>query len=247
MWPSRNRQRASLTVRWPKRQLRSRAHRSHSERIDEKFLLALRKRRPALQFGEVVGAGHIVRRPIETRCMVPRYGCKLQRNGENSSAKARDQVVFQNHSSFVIMHFWRSADLVVAFHSNARLVVADRRTADFALAAPRSRELDLQHHQTFSRGRLTRALRHRAVPLFFSRAAGRMARYFCNRGVSTPRSAANWGPGTPALLSTPFASHTTSSPSMAHERASSTLLKVVTFASRSFSTFFAIFSGLRPT
>jgi hypothetical protein len=42
-------------------------------------------------------------------------------------------------------------------------------------------------------------------------------------------------------------SHTTSSPSMAHEHASSTLLKVVTFASRSFSTFFAIFSGLRPT
>ena len=37
------------------------------------------------------------------------------------------------------------------------------------------------------------------------------------------------------------------SPPMAHERASSTLLKVVTFASRSFSTFFAIFSGLRPT
>jgi len=34
---------------------------------------------------------------------------------------------------------------------------------------------------------------------------------------------------------------------MAHERASSTLLKVVTFASRSFSTLFAIFSGLRPT
>jgi len=31
------------------------------------------------------------------------------------------------------------------------------------------------------------------------------------------------------------------------ERASSTLLKVVTFASRSFSTFFAIFSSLRPT
>ena len=44
-----------------------------------------------------------------------------------------------------------------------------------------------------------------------------------------------------------FTSHTTSSPSMAHERAGGTLLKVVTFASRSFSTFFAIFSGLRPT
>jgi len=42
-------------------------------------------------------------------------------------------------------------------------------------------------------------------------------------------------------------SHTTSSPSMAHERASSTLLKVVTFASRSFFNFFAIFSDLRPT
>jgi len=37
------------------------------------------------------------------------------------------------------------------------------------------------------------------------------------------------------------------SPFMAHERVSSTLLKVVTFASRSFSTFFAIFSGLHPT
>jgi len=46
--------------------------------------------------------------------------------------------------------------------------------------------------------------------------------------------------------STPFTSHTTSSPSMAHERASSTLLKVVTFASRSFSTFFAIFFRSSP-
>jgi hypothetical protein len=34
---------------------------------------------------------------------------------------------------------------------------------------------------------------------------------------------------------------------MAHERASSTLLKVVAFASRSFTPPFTIFSGLRPT
>jgi len=34
---------------------------------------------------------------------------------------------------------------------------------------------------------------------------------------------------------------------MAHERASCTLIKVVTFASRTFSTFLAMSFGLRPT
>jgi len=47
--------------------------------------------------------------------------------------------------------------------------------------------------------------------------------------------------------STPLTSPTTSSPPMAHERASSTIPKVVSFASRSFTSPFTVFSGLRPT
>jgi len=46
------------------------------------------------------------------------------------------------------------------------------------------------------------------------------------------------------LLSTPFTSPTTSFPPMAHERASRTLIKIVAFASRNFSTGFTIFFGL---
>jgi len=51
---------------------------------------------------------------------------------------------------------------------------------------------------------------------------------------------------TPAS-SMPLTSPTTSSSSMAHERVSSTLLKVVAFASRSFTSPFTVFSGFRPT
>jgi hypothetical protein len=47
--------------------------------------------------------------------------------------------------------------------------------------------------------------------------------------------------------STPLTSPTTSSPPMAHERASSTLLKVVAFASRSFTSPINAYSGFRPT
>jgi len=47
--------------------------------------------------------------------------------------------------------------------------------------------------------------------------------------------------------STPLTSPTTSFPPMAHERACSTIPKVVAFASRSFTSPFTVFSGLRPT
>jgi len=47
--------------------------------------------------------------------------------------------------------------------------------------------------------------------------------------------------------SAPLTSPTTPFPPMAHEWTSSTLIKVVAFASRSFTPPFTVFSGLRPT